>query len=113
MLLAAFVALEHFGFMLIEMFFWQKPFAMKAFGTTPETAATSATLAANQGLYNGFLVAGIIWGLMSGKTDVVLFFLACVIVAGIYGAMTVKPRIFAVQSVPAILALAATLMAMR
>ncbi len=107
LLLTALVALEHFGFMVLEMFFWQSPFAMKAFGTTKESAATSATLAANQGLYNGFLVAGLVWGLWAGKADVVLFFLGCVIVAGIYGALTVKPRIFFVQALPAILAVAA------
>jgi putative membrane protein len=111
--LTALVALEHFGFMLLEMFFWQTPYARKAFGTTAETAATSATLAANQGLYNGFLVAGLVWGLWAGKADVVMFFLGCVIVAGIYGAATVKPRIFFVQALPALLAVGAWLLSGR
>ena len=74
-----------------------------------DTAETSNVLAANQGLYNGFLVAGLVWALISGRADLSIFFLGCVIVAGIYGAVTVKPRIFFVQAVPAILALVATL----
>ena len=106
-LLAAFVALEHIGFMILEMFFWTKPFGLKTFNQTPEAAAASAVLAANQGLYNGFLAAGLIWGLATGRFDVTVFFLICVVVAGVFGAVTSKPKIFFVQAVPALLALAA------
>ncbi|HMN73710.1 MAG TPA: DUF1304 domain-containing protein [Rhodoblastus sp.] len=111
--LAAFVAVEHILFLIIEMFLWRKPFGMKAFGTTPEFAEASATLAANQGLYNGFLAAGLVWSLLPGPHAQALriFFLACVIVAGLFGAATVKPRIALIQALPAVLALAAALAA--
>ena len=109
--LTAFVAFSHFGFLVIEMFFWTTPFAQSRFGTTAEFAEASKVLAANQGLYNGFLAAGLVWALISGRQDVAIFFLACVIVAGVYGAVTVKPRIFFVQAVPALLALIAVLAA--
>ncbi|MEP3890085.1 MAG: DUF1304 domain-containing protein [Hellea sp.] len=112
-LLTGFVALLHFGFMTVEMFFWKHPIGYKMFNTTAEFAAETATLAQNQGLYNGFLVAGLIWGLIAKKRDVTIFFLLCVIVAGIYGAITVSPTIFIVQAVPAILALGFTMMAKR
>lgn len=106
-ILAALVAIEHFGFLVLEMFFWTKPIGLKTFNLTPEQAGASAKLAANQGLYNGFLAAGLIWGLISGRQDVTIFFLCCVVVAGVFGAATVKPRIFFVQAMPALLALAA------
>jgi putative membrane protein len=112
-LLTALVALEHFGFMALEMFFWRTPYAMKAFGTTPATAETTAVLAANQGLYNGFLAAGLVWALIAKKTDVAVFFLCCVVVAGLYGAATANTRILFVQALPAALALVATLVAAR
>lgn len=112
-LLTALVALEHFGFMVLEMFFWRTPYAMKAFGTTPATAETTAVLAANIGLYNGFLAAGLVWSIVSQKNDVAIFFLACVLVAGLYGGATANPRIFMVQALPAALALAATFMTTR
>ena len=112
-LLTALVALEHFGFMVLEMFFWRTPYAMKAFGTTPATAETTAVLAANIGLYNGFLAAGLVWSLISQKKDVALFFLGCVLVAGLYGGATANPRIFMVQALPAALAIAATLLVSR
>ena len=108
--LSAFVALEHIGFMVLEMFLWTKPFGLKTFNQTPESAAASATLAANQGLYNGFLAVGLIWGVATGRVDVLVFFLACVVVAGVFGAATVKPRIFVVQAVPALLALGALML---
>lgn len=108
-LLTACVALEHIGIMVLEMFYWTSPVGMKAFNLTPQAAAASQTLAANQGLYNGFLAAGLIWALISGKRDVRTFFLCCVIVAGIFGAATAKPSILFVQALPAALALAATL----
>ena len=106
-LISAFVALEHIGFLLLEMFFWTKPVGLKVFNQTPEAAAASKTLAANQGLYNGFLAAGLIWGIATGRIDVLVFFLCCVVVAGVFGAATVKPRIFVVQALPALLALGA------
>ena len=109
-ILTAFVALEHIGFMVLEMFLWTKPMGLKAFNQTPESAAASATLAANQGLYNGFLAAGLIWGVWASRQDVMIFFLGCVVVAGVFGAATVKPKIFFVQAVPALLALAAILL---
>jgi putative membrane protein len=104
-ILVGIVALLHIYFLVLEMFLWDKPQGIKAFGTTPEFAAASKVLAANQGLYNGFLAAGLIWGLMLGEagTAVKVFFLACVIVAGIYGAITVSRKIFFVQALPAVL----------
>lgn len=107
------VALLHFGFMVVEMFFWQHPIGYKIFDTTTEFASATQYMAQNQGLYNGFLVAGLLWGLIAKKRDVVIFFLLCVIVAGIYGAVTVSPSIFVVQAVPAIVALGFTLLAKR
>ncbi|MFO0595237.1 MAG: DUF1304 domain-containing protein [Myxococcaceae bacterium] len=104
------VALLHAWFLTLEMFLWQKPLGLKTFGNTPEKAALTAVLAKNQGLYNGFLVAGLAWSLVHPDAGVAVqlarFFLGCVIVAGAYGAATVSPRIFVVQAVPAIVALA-------
>jgi putative membrane protein len=104
------VALLHVYFLVLEMFLWQTPFGMKTFGTTPEIAASSAVLAANQGLYNGFLAAGLLWALVSygvvGGRAILTFFLLCVLVAGIYGGATANPRILFVQAVPALVALA-------
>ena len=89
------------------MFLWDKPAGLKAFALTPEFAAASKTLAANQGLYNGFLVAGLIWGLLLGADGIQIktFFLGCVIVAGVYGGLTVKMKILYVQALPAAIAL--------
>ncbi len=106
-LLVALVAIEHLGFLVLEMFLWTSPTGMRVFGTTPAFAEQSAALAANQGLYNGFLAAGLLWSLVR-KHDafaIKLFFLACVVVAGIFGAITVKSSIFFVQAAPALLAL--------
>lgn len=103
--LTALVAISHFGFMVLEMFFWDRPLGRKIFKTTPEFSAASKMLAANQGLYNGFLAAGLVWGLWAGREDVKLFFLACVIVAGIFGAATAKTSILFMQALPAALAL--------
>jgi putative membrane protein len=103
------VALLHVYFLVLEMFLWDKPRGMRTFRTTPEYAAASKTLAANQGLYNGFLAAGLIWGLAAGDQDVKIFFLACVIVAGVFGAATVSRRILWVQALPAAIALALVL----
>lgn len=109
----AVVALLHLYFLVLEMFFWNKPFGRRLFGLTPEFAQASATLAANQGLYNGFLAAGLLWGLGlgAGGFGVKVFFLSCVIVAGVYGAFTVSRRIFWVQAFPGALALVLVLTA--
>jgi putative membrane protein len=110
-ILVALVALLHLYFLVLEMFLWTKPQGRAAFGTDAEFAEASKTLAANQGLYNGFLVAGLVWGLVADRYDVQVFFLLCVIVAGAYGAATVNRRILFVQALPAALALLAVLLA--
>ncbi len=102
--LAAFVALLHVGFMVLEMFFWTKPLGRKVFALTEQRARDSAQLAANQGLYNGFLAAGLVWGLLIGDRGICLFFLGCVVIAGLFGAATVKRSILYVQALPAIVA---------
>jgi len=104
----ALVALLHFYFLVLEMFLWDKPFGRRTFKLTPEFAAASKGLAANQGLYNGFLVAGLVWGLAMGTAgiDVKVFFLACIIVAGLFGGATVNRNILFAQAVPGIIALA-------
>lgn len=102
------VALLHFFFLYLEMFLWDKPRGMKTFRMTEEQAKSSKTLAMNQGLYNGFLAAGLIWSLFTDDS-VKIFFLSCVVIAGIFGALTVSKRIFYVQAVPAILGLIAVL----
>ncbi|MBN8648702.1 MAG: DUF1304 domain-containing protein [Caulobacterales bacterium] len=106
-ILVLLVALLHLYFLILEMFLWDKPKGMKTFGTTQEYANASKALAANQGLYNGFLSAGLIWGLLAKNNshDIKIFFLSCVIVAGLYGAKTVNKRIFFVQALPAIIAI--------
>jgi len=106
--LVALVALLHLWFLVLEMFLWDKPLGLKTFRQTPEAAATSKVLAANQGLYNGFLAAGLLWGLWlrGAGFDIKVFFLACVIVAGVYGAATVGRKILFVQALPAAIALA-------
>ncbi|MCE9575478.1 MAG: DUF1304 domain-containing protein [Deltaproteobacteria bacterium] len=112
--LVAFVAALHTYFLVLEMFLWQKPLGLKTFGNTPEKAALTAVLAKNQGLYNGFLVAGLVWSLFASPLEAYhlrLFFGGCVVVAGVYGAATVSIRIFFVQAVPALAALAVTLAA--
>ncbi len=109
-ILTGIVALLHFGFLYLEMFLWDKPRGMKSFRMTEEFAKQSKTLAMNQGLYNGFLAAGLIWGIFAGDA-VKFFFLSCVIIAGIFGAFTVSKRSFYMQAVPAILALVVLLVA--
>jgi len=104
----ALVAFEHIYFMILEMFYWTKPKGLKTFGLTKEKAENSKVLAANQGLYNGFLAAGLIWGIID--TDhffsISIFFLSCVAIAGIYGAYSTKnKRLFYIQALPAIIAL--------
>ncbi len=104
-ILVGIVALLHIGFLILEMFLWDKPFGRKTFGLKREFATESKALAMNQGLYNGFLAAGLIWGLSSGDSATKIFFLSCVIVAGIFGAATVSRTIIFVQALPAALAL--------
>jgi putative membrane protein len=100
------VAALHLVFLILEMFLWKKPAGRRIFGLSKELAEASAPLAANQGLYNGFLAAGLIWGLVTGAFEVQVFFLVCVIVAGVFGAATAKRSILFVQAVPAAVALA-------
>lgn len=104
--LVALVALEHFYFLVLEMFLWTKPKGIKTFGLkSKEFAEETKVLAANQGLYNGFLSAGLIWSILINDLNISLFFLSCVIIAGIYGAYsTKKVRLFYIQSIPAIFA---------
>ncbi len=106
-ILIAIVALQHIGFLVLEMFLWDKPLGMKIFRLTPERAASSKSLAANQGLYNGFLAAGLVWALILGNEGraIAIFFLNCVLVAGVFGAATVGKRILYVQALPAAVAL--------
>ena len=103
----AVVALLHVYFLVLEMFLWDKPAGLRAFGHTAEAAAASKVLAANQGLYNGFLAAGLLWGLSLGVggTHIKIFFLLCVLIAGVYGALTASRKILFVQALPALLAL--------
>lgn len=111
-ILTALIALLHIYIMILEMFLWDKPAGLRAFGLEPDFARQTRTLAANQGLYNGFLAAGLLVGLLQGTAGqaFVLFFLICVAVAGIYGAATANRKILFIQTVPAVLALAAVLM---
>lgn len=111
-IVVALVALAHLGFMGLEMFLWDKPPGLKVFRQTPEQAAATRVLAANQGLYNGFLAAGLFWGLIPSihASDIKVFFLSCVIIAGVYGAVTVSRRILAVQAAPAALGLVLVLL---
>ena len=111
--LVALIALLHIYILVLEMFLWDKPAGLRAFGQTREAAAASKVLAANQGLYNGFLAAGLFWGLSLGAagTGIKVFFLCCVLVAGLFGAATASRRILFVQAVPAAIALALVFLA--
>lgn len=106
-ILVGIVAVLHIGFLVLEMFYWDRPLGREVFHTTPEFSRVSAVLAANQGLYNGFLAAGLIWGLVSGQVNVILFFLICVLIAGLYGGFTAGRSILIVQALPAAIALIA------
>jgi putative membrane protein len=108
-----FVALLHVGFLVLEMFLWTRPVGHRVFGLPPAVMTASAPLAANQGLYNGFLAAGLIWGLLLGGAgfDIKVFFLACVIVAGVFGAATAKRSILWLQALPGAIALILVLLA--
>lgn len=108
-LLTLLVALLHLYFLVLEMFLWTRPLGLKVFRNTPEKAEITRVLAANQGLYNGFLAAGLAWGGLWGRVDIALFFLVCVVIAALYGAWSVSRRIFYVQGVPALAAIAALL----
>jgi putative membrane protein len=109
----AVVALLHLYFLILEMFCWQRPLGRRVFGLTPDFARATRALAANQGLYNGFLVAGLVWGLAlgAGGTSIKIFFLGCVVVAGVFGALTANRRILWVQALPGAIALALVLAA--
>jgi len=107
-LVVAFVALLHVYFLVLEMFLWDKPIGLRVFGHTKEAAAATRVLAANQGLYNGFLAAGLLWGLSlgSGGAGIKVFFLCCIVIAGLFGAATASRKILIVQAVPASIGLA-------
>lgn len=100
------VAVEHAWFLVLEMFLWTRPIGLRTFRNTEEKARQSATLAANQGLYNGFLAAGLLWGLVHPDPrfalQLTVFFLGCVVMAGVFGAVTVSRRIFWIQALPAL-----------
>ncbi|MCE9524227.1 MAG: DUF1304 domain-containing protein [Alphaproteobacteria bacterium] len=109
-ILVAAVALLHIGFMVLEMFLWSEPTGLRVFAMSPEQAAATAALAANQGLYNGFIAAGLLWGAMSNRLDLRVFFLVCVIMAGVFGGLSAKPTILFIQAGPGLLALAFVLL---
>jgi putative membrane protein len=116
--LAGIVAVEHVFILVLEMFLWQTEFGMKAFKLTPETAAITATLAKNQGLYNGFLAAGLFWALFfikdeGQKYQTLVFFLVCIVIAAIFGSATAKFSILFTQGAPALLALIFTIIAYK
>ncbi|MCL4167779.1 UNVERIFIED_CONTAM: hypothetical protein GTU68_019435 [Idotea baltica] len=108
-ILVLLVAIEHVYILVLEMFMWTKPRTMKAFGTTAEFAESTKALAANQGLYNGFLAAGLFWGLLHSNPEfgfqIQVFFLVCVLVAAVFGTATAKKSILIMQGLPALLAL--------
>ncbi|WP_445117123.1 DUF1304 domain-containing protein [Acinetobacter sp. WZC-1] len=107
-ILIALIAILHVYFLVLEMFLWEQPRGLKAFGNTPEKAAITRVLAQNQGLYNGFLAAGLCWSLFAPAgeaTALANFFLACVLIAGIYGAMTASKKILYIQALPALVAI--------
>lgn len=110
-LLVILVAVLHLGFLALEMFFWDHPFGRKRFRMTSEYSKASASLAANQGLYNGFLAAGLIWGVSADDLSVKVFFLACVVIAGIYGGLTTRRTILYIQGLPGLVALVSVLLA--
>jgi putative membrane protein len=109
LLLVAIVMLSQVGFLVLEMFYWTDEVSYRIFETTPDFAKASKVLAANQGLYTGFLAAGLLWGLIAGRRDLKIFFLACVIVAGVYGGLTATMSMLYVQALPGLLALLAVL----
>jgi putative membrane protein len=112
-ILTAFIAIEHVGILVLEMFFWDHPFGRRVFGMSPEVSGASAVLAMNQGLYNGFLAVGLIWSLLSKRLDVRIFFLSCVVIAGLFGGATAKASILITQAFPAAVAVALTIWLIR
>lgn len=116
-IVTALIGLLHIYILVLEMFLWQTERGMAAFGMTPEDAATTAVLAANQGLYNGFLAAGLLWGTFHRNpafaVQIRLFFLGCVAVAGVYGAATAKVSIIFIQTVPAVIGITLVVLAAR
>ncbi len=104
-LLVALVAVMHIGILALEMFFWDTPTGHRIFGLNNETAKITRVLAMNQGLYNGFLAAGLIWGIVKSRVDVKIFFLVCVVIAGVFGGLTAKPSLILTQGLPALVAL--------
>jgi len=111
--ITALVAISHIGFLILEMFFWNHAIGQKIFSMTAEVAESSSVLAMNQGLYNGFLAAGLFWGLLVNRADVKIFFLCCVVVAGVFGGITAKTSILFTQGLPALTALILVLAASR
>jgi putative membrane protein len=109
--LTGLVTLSHVGFLVLEMFFWDHPVGRRIFGMTPEVSASSAVLAANQGLYNGFLAAGLLWALYADRRELKIFFLGCVTIAGVFGGMTAKTSILLTQALPAAVALSVVVLA--
>jgi len=107
--LTALVAVLHLGFLTLEMFFWDHPVGRKIFVMSPEVSASSAVLAKNQGLYNGFLAAGLIWGIWKERRDIKVFFLICVVIAGVFGGLTAKTSILLTQALPGLIALVCVL----
>ena len=107
------VAVSHVGILVLEMFYWNHPIGQKIFVMTPEVAASSEVLAMNQGLYIGFLAAGLFWGLLANRFDIKVFFLCCVVIAGIFGGITAKTSILFTQGLPALIALILVLMSSR
>ncbi|MCU7813105.1 MAG: DUF1304 domain-containing protein [Candidatus Thiodiazotropha sp. (ex Notomyrtea botanica)] len=107
-IVVGFVAFLHLCFLVLEMFLWDKPLGLRVFGHTRDTAAVTKVLAANQGLYNGFLAAGLFWGLILGAdgANVKIFFLSCIVLAGLYGAVTASRKILLFQALPAAIGLA-------
>ena len=112
--LVAIIAVMHFGFLVLEMFLWTKPLGLKVFRNSSEKAKSSAVLAANRGLYNGFLAAGLLWSLVNHDSGFAIqlqfFFLSCVLVAGIFGALSVSRRILYIQALPAAVGLSLLLL---
>ncbi len=106
-ILISIIAIQHIAFLVLEMFYWDKPLGRRVFGHSKESAIVSKTLAANQGLYNGFLAAGLFWGLTLGAngTSIKIFFLACVLIAGIFGGITASRKILYIQALPALIGL--------
>jgi putative membrane protein len=111
--MVALVAVEHIGIMVLEMLFWDHEIDRKVFQMTPEVSRSSAVLAASQGLYNGFLATGLIWGLAADRLDLKVFFLPCVIVAGVFGGLTAKTSILLTQALPTLIALVAVFASRR